>query len=476
MNQSDIHILIVDDTRANLRLLSTILGEAGYTVRPVPDGRLALSAARARPPQLILLDIMMPDLDGYAVCERLKADDRTADIPVIFVSAKSETLDKVRAFSLGGVDYITKPFQPAEVLARVETHLRIRGLQLTLAEKNQDLSRTLSELKATQEQLILREKMAALGHLIAGVAHEINTPLGAIRASINNIANALQSSLQELPWIFQSLSEQKQALFLELVQKAVGQGRLLSSREGRKARRALTRTLETMGVEAPESAAGLLVNMGLTEDIPRFEPLLRDEASQAILQAGYNIFVQHNNSQNIIQAGERAAKVVFALKSYARQDGADQPVLTDVTEGMEIVLTLYHNQLKKGIELHKSFQTAPRIWGYPDALNQVWTNLIHNAIQAMDGQGTLALAIQPEAEALRVSVTDSGPGIPPDIRSRIFEPFFTTKAAGEGSGLGLDIVKRIVDRHGGWLDFDSRPGRTTFAVFLPLARKESLNG
>lgn len=475
MNPSDINILIVDDTHANLRLLSSILGEAGYTVRPVPDGRLALSAARARPPQLILLDIMMPDLDGYAVCQRLKADDRTADIPVIFVSAKSETIDKVRAFSLGGVDYITKPFQPAEVLARVETHLRIRGLQLALAEKNQDLSRTLSELKATQEQLILQEKMAALGHLIAGVAHEINTPLGAIRASINNIVNALQSSLQELPWIFQSLSEGEQTQFLELVQKAVGQGRVLSSREGRKARRALTRTLEAMGVESPESAAGLLVNMGLTEDIKRFEGILLHEAGQAILQAGYHIFVQQNNSQNIIQAVKRAAKVVFALRSYARQDGADQPVLTDVAEGLEIVLTLYHNQLKKGIEVYKSFQNVPKIWGYPDALNQVWTNLIHNAIQAMDGQGTLALAIRAEPDGLRVSVTDSGPGIAPDIRSRIFEPFFTTKAAGEGSGLGLDIVKRIVDRHGGRLDLDSQPGRTTFAVFLPLARKEPLD-
>jgi signal transduction histidine kinase len=139
---------------------------------------MALSAARTEPPDLILLDILMPNMDGYEVCEHLKADEHTREIPVIFISAVSEVLDKVKAFAIGGVDYITKPFQVEEVLARVETHLAIRNLQRNLKDKNEELRKTLEQLKTTQVQLIESEKMAALGNLVAGVAHEINTPVG----------------------------------------------------------------------------------------------------------------------------------------------------------------------------------------------------------------------------------------------------------------------------------------------------------
>jgi sigma-B regulation protein RsbU (phosphoserine phosphatase) len=137
-------ILIVDDTPANLRLLSQMLAEQGYHVRPVPDGPLALAAVRAEAPDLILLDIRMPGMDGYQVCERLKADPRTRDIPIIFISALDATQDKVRAFHAGGVDYITKPFQAAEVLARVETHLALRELQQQLQAANERMARELS--------------------------------------------------------------------------------------------------------------------------------------------------------------------------------------------------------------------------------------------------------------------------------------------------------------------------------------------
>ena len=132
-------ILIVDDMQVNLRLLTQILTTRDYMVRPVTDGALALSAARAAPPDLILLDIVMPQLSGYAICEALKADARTRDIPVIFISARHEVLDKVKAFSLGAVDYITKPFQAEEVLARVHTHVTLRRLQQELETKNSQL-------------------------------------------------------------------------------------------------------------------------------------------------------------------------------------------------------------------------------------------------------------------------------------------------------------------------------------------------
>ena len=137
-------VLIVDDTPANLRLLSKMLGENGYHVRPVLDGSLALAAARAEPPDVILLDIRMPGMDGYQVCERLKADARTREIPVIFISALGATQDKVRAFAVGGVDYITKPLQVEEVVARVETHLALRRLQKQLQDANKKMERELA--------------------------------------------------------------------------------------------------------------------------------------------------------------------------------------------------------------------------------------------------------------------------------------------------------------------------------------------
>ena len=153
------NILVVDDVPDNLRLLVGILAKRGYVVRPASSGSIALSAAQTEPPDLILLDIMMPEMDGYEVCEQLKADERTRDIPVIFITAMSKVLDKVRAFSVGGVDYITKPFHVEEVLARVEAHLTIRNLQKSLHEQNLRLQeentrriRVMDALKESRER------------------------------------------------------------------------------------------------------------------------------------------------------------------------------------------------------------------------------------------------------------------------------------------------------------------------------------
>jgi sigma-B regulation protein RsbU (phosphoserine phosphatase) len=148
------NILIVDDTAANLRLLSKMLAEHGYQVRPVPSGPLALAAARAEPPDLILLDIRMPGMDGYQVCEQLKAEPETREVPVIFISALDAIGDKVRAFAAGGVDYVTKPFQVAEVLARVETHLALRRLNRRLQEANRRFERELALAGEIQASLL----------------------------------------------------------------------------------------------------------------------------------------------------------------------------------------------------------------------------------------------------------------------------------------------------------------------------------
>jgi sigma-B regulation protein RsbU (phosphoserine phosphatase) len=157
------NILIVDDTPANLRLLSQMLAEQGYRARPVPDGTLALAAARAEPPDLVLLDVRMPEMDGYEVCEHLKADAETRDIPVIFISALDATQDKVRAFTAGGVDYVTKPFQTEEVLARVETHLALRELQRQLQDANKKMAEELALAGEVQASFLPRELLSIPG-------------------------------------------------------------------------------------------------------------------------------------------------------------------------------------------------------------------------------------------------------------------------------------------------------------------------
>jgi sigma-B regulation protein RsbU (phosphoserine phosphatase) len=150
-------ILVVDDKPANLQLLSKILSEQGYRVRPVSNGVMALSVAQVEPPDLILLDIRMPEMNGYEVCEHLKVDEKTRDIPIIFISALDATQDKVKAFQVGGLDYITKPFQVEEVLARVETHLSLRKLQTMLQEANNKMGMELALAGEVQTSFLPRE-------------------------------------------------------------------------------------------------------------------------------------------------------------------------------------------------------------------------------------------------------------------------------------------------------------------------------
>jgi signal transduction histidine kinase len=172
------NILVVDDVPDNLQLLMGILSDSGYEVRPASDGEFALQSAWASLPDLILLDIRMPDMDGYAVCERLKADERTRDIPVIFISGLHEVNDKVKGFALGGVDYITKPFQPEEVLARVQTHLTLRDLQKNLQEEIIWHKQAEEELRELNQQL--QEANASKDKFFSIIAHDLRGPFNSL--------------------------------------------------------------------------------------------------------------------------------------------------------------------------------------------------------------------------------------------------------------------------------------------------------
>jgi two-component system, NtrC family, sensor kinase len=467
-NTNRANILVVDDTPQNLRLLAGILSDQGYQVRPVPNGKLALSAAQKMPPDIVLLDIMMPEMDGYEVCQHLKDSEVTKDIPVIFISAINDVMDKVKAFAVGGVDFITKPFQVEEVLARIETHLKICSLQQRLQEKNQDLATAIYQLQATQEHLIQSEKMAALGQLIAGIAHEINTPLGIIGSSIDNISNFWDENLEKMPQFFQQLSEESQACFLALLHRSTNQETLFTSREKRKIKQYLSNELMARGIENAEEIADSLVDMEIYDNIEELWPFFKLPDWEVVFNTAYQ-FASFKKSIGLIQrATAKSGKVVFALKSYAHFDSKQEKVQANLHDGIETVLTLYQNQLKHGIEVVKNYGELPKIMCYPDDLNQVWTNLIHNALQAMDYKGILTIETKQEEANIVIKFTDDGKGIPPEVIPKIFQPFFTTKSAGEGSGLGLDIVRKIVDKHEGTIAVESVPGQTSFTVSLPI--------
>lgn len=461
-------ILVVDDTPANLRLLVHLLTERGYKVRALPSGKLALAAVKNHPPDLILLDIMMPKINGYEVCEQLKANPTTRDIPVIFISAISEVMDKIRAFNVGGVDYVTKPFQVEEVLARVETHLENRMLHQSLQQKNDDLTQALAQLQATQAQLIQSEKMAALGQLIASISHEINTPLGAIQAASENTKLALQEFFQYLPQLL-NLSASQQTDLLLLLNRSTRSNPQISTKEQRQLKRGLIEKLVAHNIDQVQDVAEMLVDLQIYDDLEPLLPCLRSPSRDRdwIFQIAYNLTRLKGNSENTLIAVERAAKTVFALKSYSRYSHSHEKQLVQLTDGLETVLELYRSQIQQGVEVIRSYDPVEAILCYPDELAQVWINLIHNAIQAMTGKGTLEIVVQEQNGFQMVSITDSGYGIPPEIQSRIFEPFFTTKPTGEGSGLGLDIVYKIIEKHQGKIDFESIPGRTIFRVSLP---------
>jgi len=182
MNDGRVKIMVVDDTPDNLKLLQEMLGAKGYYVFASPDGKMALNAAATNPPDLILLDIIMPEMDGFEVCERLKADPALREIPVIFISALNQTTDKVKAFAVGGVDYVTKPFEFEEVHARVETHLKIRSLQRQLTAQNENLDRLVTE--RTQELARAYERLLELDRLkddfMRMISHEIRTPANGV--------------------------------------------------------------------------------------------------------------------------------------------------------------------------------------------------------------------------------------------------------------------------------------------------------
>lgn len=371
-----------------------------------------------------------------------------------------------------------KEWAPEDItFAQAMANFIALGIQ-TLERKKarHELRHTLHELQNAQEQLVHAEKMASLGQLIASVAHEINTPLGAIRSSANNVTGLFGQTLKTMPELLRSLSVEQRAYLDELIELASQPRPGLSTREKRSIRYDLMDKLEAAHVAHADTIADQLVEMNIHNHLVAIVPLLSLPNGRQILDMAFQISAIHKSTATITTAVEKAAKVVFALKNFARQDHTGTKQRTNLNDNIETVLILYQNQLKQGIDIIRQYGDLPELYTYADELVQVWTNVIHNAIHAMNGSGTLTITTSIERKDLVVSIKDTGTGIPEAVRDKIFDPFFTTKKAGEGSGLGMDIARKIVEKHEGmiWFETELHVG-TTFFVRIPVVLESPIS-
>lgn len=397
------NILIVDDEPANINMLGEVLMPE-HKIRVVVNGPEAIEIAlSSNPPDLILLDIMMPGMDGYEVCKRLKADMRTSKIPVIFITAKSEEADEKKGFQLGAVDYITKPFRLSVIQARVRTHLTLKKYQdhmeaivreqtediraannqlrieiderkktqTTLEQTNQSLEDSLSRLQETRDHLIQSEKMAALGGLVAGVAHEINTPVGIGITASSFLSLETRKYAERISQNEMSMDEMKK--YISIASEA------------------------TAIIESNLKRAGDLI--------------------QSFKQVGVD---QSSKDRRFFRCKEYLDMVLLSLRP--RLKNGRHEVVVDCPELLEIN-------------------------SYPGAFSQIITNFVINSLIhgfAEESKKTIHISVLQQGEELLFRYKDNGKGMNKECVEKIFEPFFTTKRNKGGTGLGLHIVYNLV--------------------------------
>ncbi|MDM8549047.1 response regulator [Desulfobacterales bacterium HSG2] len=494
-NAHRVNILIADDTPENLRLLSGLLTDQGYEVRPAPNGRLALSGARTILPDLILLDIRMPDLDGYEVCKALKADERTRDIPVIFISVLNEAEDKVKAFSVGGVDFITKPFQEEEVLARVRTHLRIRELQRDMEQEIKERRESEESLRTERERFFSTlEKIPAFVYLQAP-DHTIRyanmkfrnlfgDPEGRLcyevirgRDKPCEVCPTFEVFKTEETQIWEWKRDNDETYMIHDSHLADTDGSPLVlkmgvditvSRQTGEMLRERTEDLERSNRDLEQFAH--VVSHDLQE------PLRMVSSYVQLLERRYKGKLDADADDFIAFAVDGAVRMhalITDLLAFSRVGTRGKPFEPLEAEHIleQVLANLSVSIRESGAEV--THDALPSVIADASQLARVFQNLISNAIK-FRGEEPPRIHVTAEKKGREwiFSLRDKGIGIAPKYSDRIFVIFqrLHTRDEYPGTGMGLAICKRIVERHRGRIWVESREGAGStfhFTIAIP---------
>ncbi len=518
-------VLIVDDTPENLQVLSAILRGQGLTVRLAPSGAHALRSVRARHPDLILLDIRMPEMDGFEVCRQLRDDVLTARIPVLFLSASQDSAERIQAFSDGGIDFIAKPFHADEVVARVATHLTLARLRQDLALAN---ARLQTEVVVEQRQRLVAEQVAedrqvrlelalnaaGIGTWVVEGAHDLiqfdqraQHILGLDQPSLVGGWQALVAGFSvedrsALTAISTRALSHHQTFDLEGWWQQAGERRRIRIR-GRMDTDAADRALRIIGlvwdVTADHQLRARLAQSEKLESLGHLAGGLAHDFNNhlTVILGNIELLRMHVGAEektlrrlgNINLAALTATGLVRDLLTFARRREVTMgslPLSTTVKE----LESLLRSLLGTRISLVIATGTCPlMVRGNREQLQNAVMNLCVNARDGIPGHGSLLVTVAQEqvveghcrvcAKEVRgsfaaITVRDDGDGIPVELQDRIFEPFFTTKPEGKGTGLGLAAVVGCVTAHHGHLLLDSRPGQgSTFRLLFPLCAEST---
>jgi len=455
MGERQATVLVVEDTVVNRLALTRGVEREGHVVLQAANGREALDTLRRSTVDMVLLDLLMPEIDGFQVLAAMGGDAQLRDIPVLVISAVEETEDIARAIEMGAIDCLPKPFDPVMLRVRLRTALE----QARLRRVEQDYLR--QELALRQQ-----ERLATLGRLSAGLSHELNNPAAAALSG----ARRLAGSVQAVDGVVRRLLARPDGARLVAVIDRLPVGEPPASAADREDRAAAVEdVLAGHGVSEPWQLVDDLVAAGVQPDT--LAPALRDlgDGAEAALAWFAVRALMTTTTGQITAAMSRIAELTGALRGYSYRDRAPQQDI-DVRRGLNDTLTVLEHKRPDGVRFVREYaDDVPAITGYGGQLNQVWTNLIDNALDAVGESGVVTVrAWRDGADGVAVEVADDGPGIPAELLGRVFDPFVTTKEPGQGTGLGLSISHQIVtEAHHGRLTVRSQPGETAFTVNLP---------
>lgn len=353
-----------------------------------------------------------------------------------------------------------------------ETSLLKRELEEKRGEigtLNSIIEKRFSEISEAQTFFTKNQKTAASNQLVIGISHELNTPLGAIISSNRSLNLKLNNIIANFSKIFSSISDEDADFINKTLSEIIENKLYIDLGMNYTEKKMILKKYENIPVEDKEYFIEQLINTGIYqyEDLTFKLIELRNYKNIFKIITEFSDFIRLTNIINV--ATDKASSVIKALRVYAGMDDReDKKIPINITEDIDSVLLLYHSQMKDNISVVKNYRSDKKIIGNRHRLNQVWVNLINNALQAMDYNGKLTITIEDDGEYITISFNDTGIGISESDKNFIFNPFFTTKKSGEGIGLGLNLSKDIIEEHKGTIFFNSQKGNTTFFVRLKI--------